>query len=208
MTFNPYPVYESHRPAFDNYLERLLKWNRKINLTAITNPSEVVERHFLDSLMMLPLLPPPASPGMALLDIGSGGGFPGIPLKIVRPDLQVVLVDSVRKKCDFMNEVIRSLDLKNCQALHLRLEEDAPSTVGTFDVMTSRAALSLRSLVQITRHLFRPEGRMIAFKGADIEEEKEEAQRWMTANNLALSLSTRSYELPSLRQKRHFVIIG
>ncbi len=94
--------------SFEIYLKELLKWNQKINLTAIRSEKGIVLKHFLDSLSICPYLPKQAS----ILDIGSGAGFPGIPLKMVRPSLKITLIDSVRKKIDFQKHLIRSLGLK------------------------------------------------------------------------------------------------
>src|SRR5262249_27872914 len=121
-------IFQKHHAAFDRYQSLLLKWNDKINLTAITAPEEIVEKHFLDSLALIPALSLwwPAqnvsretfSEGLTLLDIGAGGGFPGLPLKIALPSLRVTLVDSVKKKCDFIKEVIRALGLSDVEVRH------------------------------------------------------------------------------------------
>ncbi len=111
---------------FDLYLRELLKWNQKINLTAVRTEKEVVLKHFLDSISTIPYLPESGS----LLDIGSGAGFPGIPLKIVKPGLRVTLIDSVRKKVDFQRHMIRTLGLKEIEAIHARVQDRGyPGTV-------------------------------------------------------------------------------
>ena len=117
----------------------LMKWNQKTNLTAITDPFEVAIKHFLDSIVPVKIIPSNAS----LLDIGSGGGFPGIPLKIILPSLSVTLIDASRKKVSFLKHIIRILELKNIDALHIRAEEFAnePGVAKKFDVIISRAFL-------------------------------------------------------------------
>ena len=104
---------------FCTYYSLLTEWNQKINLTTIIEEDEVIEKHFLDSVVSIGLLPKNAS----VIDLGSGAGFPGIPLKILREDLNITLVDSVNKKINFLNEVIKNLNLKNITAVHTRIED-------------------------------------------------------------------------------------
>lgn len=133
----------SHRQAgqFAAHAAELVRWNRKINLTAITDPFEVAVKHFLDSLPAVRHIPE----GATLLNIGSGGGFPGLPLKILMPSLAVTLIDSSRKKVNFLKHVIRTLHLKNIEALQIRAEDLAhdPLYRNRFDVVVSRAVSSL-----------------------------------------------------------------
>ena len=124
---------ERVRAAFDRYAEMLTERNEKVNLTAITDPDEIRVKHFTDSLAAIELI----KTGATVLDIGSGAGFPGIPLKIARDDISVTLLDSVNKKVAFMNDVIADLGLKNIEAVHARIE-DFPHK-GEFDVAVSRA---------------------------------------------------------------------
>ena len=126
---------------FEAHAVEMLAWNRKVNLTAITEPREMALKHFVDSLAPLPHL----KPGRRLLDIGSGAGFPGIPLKIVLPSLDVTLIDAARKRAHFMRHVIRLLKLKHIGAHHLRSEDLARDARGApfYDVIVSRAFSSL-----------------------------------------------------------------
>jgi 16S rRNA (guanine527-N7)-methyltransferase len=128
--------------AFDLYLRELLKWNQKINLTAIRSEKGIVVKHFLDSLSVYPYLSKPSS----LLDIGSGAGFPGIPLKMVEPFLEVTLIDSVRKKVDFQKHIIRTLGLKGIAAIHGRVQdkEVLQSMGGRFDFVSPEPSLIFR----------------------------------------------------------------
>src|SRR4030042_3167940 len=105
--------------AFELYLKELLKWNQKINLTAIRAGKGIVLKHFLDSLSVYPYLPEHSF----ILDIGSGAGFPGIPLKIIQPSFEITLIDSVRKTVDFQRHIIRMLGLKGTEAIHGRAED-------------------------------------------------------------------------------------
>ncbi len=155
--------------AFAVCLEELLRWNQKINLTAIRSEKGIVLRHFLDSLSVAPYLPDHAF----ILDIGSGAGFPGIPLKIVRPALRITLIDSVRKKIDFQRHIIRSLGLKGIEAIHGRAQdtEIRQSLGGRFDITLSRAFSELRTFLVLSFPFLKEGGTAIAMKGRGDDKE-------------------------------------
>ncbi len=154
---------EKEVEAFDLYLRELLKWNQKINLTAIRSEKGIVVKHFLDSLSAYPYLSKPSS----LLDIGSGAGFPGIPLKMVNPFLEVTLIDSVRKKVDFQKHIIRTLGLKGIEAIHGRVQnkEVLQSMGGRFDFVISRAFSDLQTLLILSFPFLKKGGIVLAMKG-------------------------------------------
>ena len=156
----------SVRPSF---LKELMKWNQKINLTAIRTEKDIITKHFLDSLSVHPFLQKASS----LLDIGAGPGFPGIPLKMVDPVLEVTLIDSVRKKIDFERHIIRSLHLKGIEAIHGRVqdEEILGRMGGRFDQVISRAFSDLLAFLQLSYPLLRKGGVALAMKGNLQEEE-------------------------------------
>src|SRR5882762_5425198 len=133
--------------AFESYRKELLDWNTRINLTAITDPQDVWLKHFLDSLSLLKAY---SNPEARLLDIGSGAGFPGLPLKIVRPQWQVVLLEATRKKVAFLQHIIETLQLENVEAVHARAEDvgHKPEYRAAFDVVTARAVASLPALLE------------------------------------------------------------
>lgn len=160
---------EKQLEAFDLYLQELIKWNQKINLTAIRTEKGIVLKHFIDSLSVFPYL----SRTTSLLDVGSGAGFPGIPLKIVQPSLEVTLIDSVRKKVDFQKHIVRMLGLKGTEAIHGRIQdkEILQSMTGRFDAVTSRAFSDLQTLLCLAFPFLRKGGILIAMKG---ELEREE----------------------------------
>ena len=161
----------------------LLRWNRTHNLTAITASSEIREKHLVDSLTLLPLL----GDARRLLDLGSGAGFPSLPLKIARPDLEVVAVDAVGKKVAFQRHVIRTLQLSGITAIHGRAE-DLPRQVavqGGFDVVTARALGSLPLLAALAGPCLAPGGRLIAMKGAEGDAELTTAQADLSALGFA-----------------------
>ena len=149
--------------------DELLRWNRTHNLTAITDPLAVREKHIIDSLTLLPLL---AGAGR-LLDLGSGPGFPALPVKIALPALEVVSVDAVGKKIAFQRHVVRTLRLTGFTAVHARAETLAagPQRGAGFDVVTARALGSLPLLVRLAAPLLASGGRLIAMKGAEGEAE-------------------------------------
>jgi 16S rRNA (guanine527-N7)-methyltransferase len=149
--------------SFEVYLKELLKWNQKINLTAIRSEKGIVLKHFLDSLSVYPYIPKTCS----LLDIGSGAGFPGIPLKITQPNLEMTLIDSVRKKVDFQRHIIRMLGLKGTEAIHGRVQDKGilQSLGERFDITLSRAFSDLRTLLILGFPFLKKGGRVIAMKG-------------------------------------------
>ena len=149
--------------AFELYLKELLKWNQKINLTSIRSEKGIVLKHFLDSLSVYPLLPKYSS----IFDMGSGAGFPGIPLKIIQPALEMTLIDSVRKKVDFQRHIFRMLGLKGMETIHGRVQdkEILQSLGGQFDIILSRAFSDLRTLLILSFPFLKEGGKVIAMKG-------------------------------------------
>ena len=144
------------------FRDLLLKWNRTYNLTALRDPQQAISHHLLDALAILPYVG--AGP---LLDVGSGGGFPGIPLAIARPDLSVTLVDAVQKKATFLQQAAIELELKSVAVHHARVEEMR----GQYAQISSRAFAELARFVSLTHHLLAPGGRWLAMKGARPDDE-------------------------------------
>jgi len=155
--------------SFDLFLKEIAKWNQKINLTAIRTEKEIVIKHFLDSLSVHPYLPKSSS----LLDVGSGAGFPGIPLKLADPTLEITLIDSVRKKVDFQRHIIRKLGLKGIEAVHGRIQEKEilREMEGRFDRVISRAFADLHVFLQVSNPFLKKRGAALAMKG-DLKEEE------------------------------------
>lgn len=155
--------------AFDLYLRELLKWNEKMNLTAIRSEKGIVLKHFLDSLSVLPHLPKVSS----LLDIGSGAGFPGIPLKMIQPSLEVTLIDSVRKKIDFQKHIIRTLGLKGIESIHGRVQdkEILECLRNQFDAVIARAFSDLDTLLLLSYPFLKRGGVLLAMRGETSGEE-------------------------------------
>jgi 16S rRNA (guanine527-N7)-methyltransferase len=147
------------------YLDELKKWNRKINLTAITGERDMVIKHLLDSLSYLQGFA--AGPELRLLDMGSGAGFPAIPIKIVRPSLSVTLVDSVKKKASFLRHVVRLLQLKATEVMDMRTDELPGSYNGAFDIVTARAFADMPSALAAGVPLLKIGGMMVLSRGPE-----------------------------------------
>ena len=150
-------------------VDEFLRWTKRRNLTAITDRDEVLEKHLVDSLTMLPF----ARQASRLLDIGSGAGFPALPLKIVCPALEVVSVDAVGKKIDFQKHVVRKLGLPSFTGLHARIQDlqGVDDYRAGFDLVTARALTSLEDLVAMAEPFLAPGGRLVAMKGPEGEKE-------------------------------------
>ena len=183
----------------------LLRWNRTHNLTAITRPDEVAEKHLADSLSLLPLL----GSARRLLDLGSGAGFPALPLKIARPDLEVVAVDAVGKKVAFQNHVARSLRFTGFTAVHGRAESllDHPACAAKFDVVTARALGSLPMLARLSMPLLAAGGRLIAMKGAEGEGELAAAEDELAALGLVCT-DRHPLRLPASGAERMLLVLA
>jgi 16S rRNA (guanine527-N7)-methyltransferase len=171
---------------FAAYHRELLLWNRKINLVSERSSREIVVRHFIDSLSAVPFLDHPRG---ALIDIGSGGGFPGIPLKIVLPGLAVSLVEASRKKSSFLSHLVRTLGLEGVRVLQERVEvlSAGKELAGRFDTLISRAAFKLPELVRMGSFFLRPGGQLIALKGPDPGEELAETERFSQAAGMVFT---------------------
>lgn len=166
---------EEQTEKFFNYMQLLLEWNEKINLTAITEPKEILQKHFIDSLTIYPYLTEKST----IIDVGTGAGFPGIPLKIVNPNHTVVLLDALNKRLNFLQEVIKQLELKEIKTIHARAEEGAKNKQyrEMFDIAISRAVAPLNVLVEYVLPFVKIGGRCIAMKGNNAKEEIQNSQK-------------------------------
>lgn len=155
------------------YGNLLLSWNEKINLTAIKEPEEVLFKHFYDCILFLKHYNPQKC--ASLIDVGTGAGFPGMVLKIVRPDIEVTLLDSLNKRLIFLNDVIEKLELSGIETVHMRAEEAGKSKLHRekFDIATARAVASLPILLEYCTPLVKKDGVFIAMKGPSVYEEAE-----------------------------------
>lgn len=176
------------------YLALLDKWNRVYNLTAVRDTERMVSHHLLDSLAAVPFFQ-----AEAVLDVGSGGGLPGIPLAIARPELQVTLLDSIAKKTAFLLQAKAELGLANLSVVTRRVEDFHPES--GFDIITSRAFSDLREFVTLTRHLLNPAGRWLAMKGLMPHEEIASLPPWARVS------ANHALEVPGLEASRHLIVL-
>lgn len=163
--------------AFAVYNDLLVDWNEKVNLTAITDPQEVAVKHVIDSLACYDEAVFPA--GCSVIDVGTGAGFPGLPLKIFRPDIRLTLLDSLNKRLIFLREVVERLGLSGVELVHARAEEAGRLKLHRecYRVATSRAVARLNALAELCLPLVAVGGYFIALKGAQYREELDEARR-------------------------------
>ena len=156
---------------FNQFYDLIVEWNKVMNLTAITDYKDVVEKHFLDSLSIERILK--LDDIKAVMDVGTGAGFPGIPLKIIYPELKVTLLDSLNKRVKFLNEVIRQLELKNIDAIHGRAEDIGKNENyrEKYDLCVSRAVANLATLSEYCMPFVRVGGVFVSYKSGDIDEE-------------------------------------
>jgi len=187
----------AQRAALTAYLALLTKWNKTYNLTAIREPQRMITHHLLDALAVVPHLP--STPGLRILDVGSGGGVPGIPLAIARPDAHVVMIDSNHKKAAFLVQAAIELQLPNIESHALRVEDFAPAL--PFDIVISRAFSELGAFASVAARHVAPQGRIFAMKGVHPDEELATLPPQFTV------LAKPSLAVPGLDAARHLVIM-
>ena len=199
---------------FEQYYRELVTWNDRFNLTAITGYEEVQVKHFLDSLVALPLIaahlgePLPLTRPLRLLDVGTGAGFPGIPLKIVAPQLQVTLMDGTGKKVIFLREVVATLGLQGVEVVQGRAEEmgNDPDFRGRFDLVTARAVAALNTLVEYLLPLVRRDGLAVIYKGASAPQEVAEARKAIDLLGGEV-VQLAPVQVPFLAEQRYILLI-
>ena len=186
------------RDPLDRYLALLAKWNRTYNLTAIRDPEQMVTHHVLDALAVLPHLP--ETQRLRVLDVGSGGGVPGLPLAIARPGWTVVLLDSNHKKGAFLQQAAIELALTNVEVVTARVEHYAPAA--PFDVVISRAFSDLAAFAEVSARHLAPGGRLFAMKGVHPGEEIAQLPEGMRV------IAAPALAVPGLDAQRHLVVMA
>ena len=192
-------INEKQLNQLDQFYHLLIEWNEKINLTRITEEKEVYLKHFYDSLTINKVVN--LKEINSLCDVGTGAGFPGVVLKIIFPNLKVTLIDSLLKRVNYLNEIIKVLNLDNIEAIHSRGEDYK----GSFDVVTSRAVANIEKLVTYTMHLVSKNGVFIAMKG-NIEEEltKSVEKKLQQKYNI---IKIEKFSLPIENSQRSLVVL-
>lgn len=188
------------------YYELLIEKNKVMNLTAITDFEEVVQKHFLDSLSLVKVLE--KKPAGKILDMGTGAGFPGIPIKIAFPDCDVTLVDSVNKKIEFIKEVSRKIGLNNVKAVHGRVEDLGHDIVyrETFDLVVSRAVAALPVLTEYCLPFVNVGGAFLSYKSVKVDEELSVGKKAIQVLGGRLKKDVR-FQLPGTEMERAFLLI-
>ena len=183
----------------EKFYKLLVEWNNKINLTRIIDKEDVYLKHYYDSLTINKVID--LNEVETLCDVGSGAGFPGIVLKIFYPHLKITLVDSLQKRVNYLNEIIKELDLKDIKAIHVRGEDYKEK----FDVVTSRAVANIEKLMKYTMHLLNKNGVLVALKGNIDEELNEEVEKRLSKKYKIVKIE--KFLLPIENSKRSIIMI-
>lgn len=196
---------EEQQRQFQTYYQMLVEWNKKINLTSITEEHEVYLKHFYDSIA--PSFYTDLTKELTICDIGAGAGFPSIPLKIIYPNLKVTIVDSLNKRIKFLNQLVEALDLENVNFVHDRAETFGKGVYReSYDIVTARAVARLSVLSELCLPLVKKGGQFIALKSSKGEEELEEARFGLGILGGKVR-ETISYELPEEAGERQMILI-
>lgn len=190
-------------PALMRYAELLVEKNKVMNLTAITEPSDIATLHFLDSAALLTLAD---FRDKTVADVGTGAGFPGLPLKIVEPSIRLTLLDSLNKRIDFLGEVCTDLGLSDVACVHGRAEEFAAEHREGFDIVTSRAVANLRMLCELCLPLVKVGGHFLAMKSVDSDEELAQARGAIAALG-AVTERQADYTIPGTDVRHRLIIL-
>lgn len=195
---------ESKIRDFFTYMEELVEWNKKINLTAIVEMSDIIDKHFVDSLTISQYI----NDNESIIDVGTGAGFPGIPLKIARDNLKIDLLDSLKKRVNFLNEIIDKLELKNITAIHSRAEDESSKKEKreNYDVAVSRAVANLPVLLEYLLPFVKLGGKCICMKGMNIEEEINNSKKALKELGGEIE-EVKKLQLPNTDATRNIIIV-
>jgi len=189
---------------FFEYMNLLLEWNEKINLTAITDVNDIILKHFIDSMTIVKYL----KENNTMIDVGTGAGFPGIPIAIIDKTKKITLLDSLNKRINFLNEVSRELNINNIETIHGRAEELGQNKKYReyYDVAVSRAVANMTTLLEYLLPFVKVGGICICMKGSDIEQELDQSKFAIKELGGEI-LSKEKFELPSSDMERNIIII-
>lgn len=195
---------EEQYKKFDFYETETLEWNKKLNLTAITDHNEFILKHFVDSLSVRDEL----EDGSRVLDLGTGAGFPGIPLKIYNKSLNITLMDSLNKRINFLNNVIEKLELERIEAVHGRAEEMGQNKLyrEQYDIVVSRAVANLSTLIEYLAPFAKVGGKIIVMKGPNVDEEIKNATHALNELNCEIE-NIKNFTLEGTENERNVLII-
>lgn len=195
---------DKQKEQFYLYMSLLLEWNDKINLTAIVDEEDIIKKHFIDCLTIYKYIEKDAS----LIDVGTGAGFPGIPIKIVKPDCKVVLLDSLNKRLNFLNDVIEKNKFDNIETVHFRAEEAGKNKMyrEKFDIATSRAVAPLNVLVEYLLPFVKIGGKCICMKGSNAKEEIENSKKAISLLGGEIE-EVEEFYLPDTDMARSIIVI-
>lgn len=187
---------------FLHYLRELKEWNQKINLTSLDDDESIIKNHFIDSLSIIPHLPRATT----FLDLGSGAGFPGVPVKIALPNLQVTLLEVTRKKVNFLRHLIRILNLSQIGIIEGRADVSADHGHPPFDIVASRGLASLKRFILLGAPLVKKGGYLVAMKGAKAADELLESDETLRRLSLAL-YHKQEVKIPGLKKQRSLILL-
>ena len=195
---------EEQLHQFYIYMQLLLEWNKKINLTAIVEPEEIILKHFIDSITIAKEIEKNAK----LIDVGTGAGFPGIPLKIIRKDLKITLLDSLNKRVCFLKKVVEELKLLKIETVHSRIEEFGKNKIyrEKFDYATSRAVANLSTLSEYLIPMVKLNGCCVCMKGPNIEDELQQSKKAVLLLGGEIE-KIEKFQLPKSNIERNVIII-
>lgn len=198
---NQINLIKNNEKTFQKYFEKLVSYNEKVNLTAITEREQVFNKHFLDSILPVYEI----KQNSKIVDVGTGAGFPSLPIKIVRPDVNLTMVDSLNKRINFLNELTQELKIES-KNIHARAEDFAKTNREKFDVAVARAVAKLNTLLEYLLPLVKIGGIVLAFKGSNFKEEIDEAKNAMTVLG-GEYVKTLHFDLPNNEGERNIIVV-